>query len=377
MMEFIKLYFPVWVKTVKRGKMVFDPDIAADILYADFTKKYLVPHNGIFPSFKEKNKEGETVEVTKTFIFDILNPVAEGTNGQAFGELALINDKPRSATIIWLEDTHFAILEKDDFKKIMEKSIRSKFSSKVQFLSGFPFLAGMTRIAKTKLWYIMKEQKYIAGQKVILEGDDLKHVYLIEKGEFEVHKAVYLKSNRNLTYGHYLRVNSSYKFDSFKKMLNEESKIVFSNEKYELDNFKSKTSLMQKQNLKISLLGKSECFGIAECLFGCPYSIISVTCSSREGVIQKIDISDFKSKIKAHFNSVQKVVKHKLSFFIQRLLSLFEIKDILIPDEYKDILEDAKFDSEYDKDSGDDKESNIDDSIEKSNTEIAKDENYK
>jgi CRP-like cAMP-binding protein len=84
-------------------------------------------------------------------VFDVLLPVSEGTNGQAFGELALINDKPRSATIVCLEDTHFAILEKDDFKNIMDKSLRSKFSAKVQFLSGFPFLANMTRIAKTKL----------------------------------------------------------------------------------------------------------------------------------------------------------------------------------------------------------------------------------
>jgi CRP-like cAMP-binding protein len=151
MIEFIKLYFPVCVKTVRKGRLVFNPEIAADILYADFDNKYLVPHNGIFPSFKEKNKDGEMVEIMKTFALDILNPVAEGTNGQAFGELALINDKPRSATIICLEDTHFAILEKGDFKKIMEKSIRSKFSAKVQFLSGFPFLTGMTRIAKTKL----------------------------------------------------------------------------------------------------------------------------------------------------------------------------------------------------------------------------------
>jgi CRP-like cAMP-binding protein len=90
-------------------------------------------------------------EITKTFVFDVLLPVSEGTNGEAFGELALINNKPRSATIVCLEDTHFAILKKDDFKIIMEKSSINKFSAKVQFLSGFPFLANMTKIAKTKL----------------------------------------------------------------------------------------------------------------------------------------------------------------------------------------------------------------------------------
>lgn len=83
------------------------------------------------------------------------------------------------------------------------------------------------------------------------------------------------------------------------------------------------------------------------------------------------------SKIKAHFNSVKKVVKHKLSFFTQRILSLYEIKDLLIPDEYKEILSDIKFDSEYDKNSDDDKESHVDDSAENETTEVAKDETYK
>lgn len=40
--------------------------------------------------------------------------------GNAFGELALLNNKPRLATIVCLEDCQFAILEKDDFSKILK-----------------------------------------------------------------------------------------------------------------------------------------------------------------------------------------------------------------------------------------------------------------
>lgn len=41
------------------------------------------------------------------------------TKGMAFGELALIDNKPRSATIICEEDSHFAILDKQSFSDIL------------------------------------------------------------------------------------------------------------------------------------------------------------------------------------------------------------------------------------------------------------------
>ena len=39
--------------------------------------------------------------------------------GLYFGELALLNDTPRTATIICKEDTDFAVLDGEDFKSIL------------------------------------------------------------------------------------------------------------------------------------------------------------------------------------------------------------------------------------------------------------------
>lgn len=39
--------------------------------------------------------------------------------GSAFGELALINSKPRAATIICEEKCHFAVLDKAPFESIL------------------------------------------------------------------------------------------------------------------------------------------------------------------------------------------------------------------------------------------------------------------
>ena len=135
-----------------------------------------------------KTSSEKKLNANKPFEFIYLNPVSELENGIGFGELALLNDKPRSATIITLEDTHFAILEKEDFNNIMAKALRDKFAEQVTFLSSFPFLAPLTRITKEKLWFILKPCKYNYGQIVINEGEELKNIYLVENGEFELTK---------------------------------------------------------------------------------------------------------------------------------------------------------------------------------------------
>ena len=43
------------------------------------------------------------------------------TLGKSFGELALINNKPRAATIKCLTDCHFAVISKNVYERILKK----------------------------------------------------------------------------------------------------------------------------------------------------------------------------------------------------------------------------------------------------------------
>jgi CRP-like cAMP-binding protein len=60
-------------------------------------------------------------------------------SGVSFGELALIESKPRMASIRCLMDTHFAILNKKDFNKVLGTIEKKLYLDKVSFLKNLPF----------------------------------------------------------------------------------------------------------------------------------------------------------------------------------------------------------------------------------------------
>lgn len=52
----------------------------------------------------------------------------------AFGELALLSNKPRMATVTCLDNCHFMILTKDAYEYVIGKMERRMLSDKVDFL---------------------------------------------------------------------------------------------------------------------------------------------------------------------------------------------------------------------------------------------------
>ena len=71
--------------------------------------------------------------------------VAELKTGQAFGELALLKNKPRAAGILCKTHCAFAVMVRYDYKKILGKIEQKRLNQLTDFLYSLPYFANWTR----------------------------------------------------------------------------------------------------------------------------------------------------------------------------------------------------------------------------------------
>lgn len=105
-------------------------------------------------------------------------------SGASFGELALISNKPRMATIICEEDSEFLILSKKPFDKILKN--KKALNSKLSYLESLAFLQEINKGYLRDIYSRSEYQSYVNKQSVFLEGEEANAMYVVTKGNFKV-----------------------------------------------------------------------------------------------------------------------------------------------------------------------------------------------
>lgn len=108
--------------------------------------------------------------------------------GSSFGELALMYNSPRAATVIATSDCVLWALDRLTFRKIL---LGSSFKKRLMYddlLKSIPVLKSLTTYDRAKLADALDTQIYEPNQVIIKEGDSGENFYLIEYGEVEVTK---------------------------------------------------------------------------------------------------------------------------------------------------------------------------------------------
>lgn len=151
----------------------------------------------------------------------------------SFGELALLHNKKRAASIITVEDTHFATMSKYKFDQIMAKIKLKENNQIVEFFDSFSFLKPLTYHTKIKISYLGKEIKYVIGQSVYEEGEPAGLIYLIKDGEFEIRKDMYLFDDPTSTTKicTFRQLYSAKRKSWLQEMLNDRTLILFTDDK--------------------------------------------------------------------------------------------------------------------------------------------------
>lgn len=105
------------------------------------------------------------------------------TPGEAFGELALLYNAPRAATITAIEACTLYKLDRDTFNHIVKDSAQRKRDKYEEFLGKVPILSSMEPYERTKLADAFTEHHFKAGETIIKEGDPGNELYFVQEGK--------------------------------------------------------------------------------------------------------------------------------------------------------------------------------------------------
>lgn len=114
-------------------------------------------------------------------------PVAALGPGCVFGELALVNGEPRSATISCWSDCEFLIIKKEDFDAVVKADLKREKDRKVQFLqSAVPGMRDLPREAVEKVSCYFKKMEVPRNHTFFEQGQELNgSIYFISRGTAE------------------------------------------------------------------------------------------------------------------------------------------------------------------------------------------------
>lgn len=128
------------------------------------------------------------VETGKLSCTKVLQPGQEPTHlkdylpGEAFGELALLYNAPRAASIQATEASELWALDRRTFNHIVKDSAQQKREKYEEFLTEVSILQNMEAYEKSKLADAILENWYEAGEYVITEGQEGDSFFMIMSG---------------------------------------------------------------------------------------------------------------------------------------------------------------------------------------------------
>ncbi|SPN97287.1 probable cAMP-dependent protein kinase regulatory subunit [Cephalotrichum gorgonifer] len=110
--------------------------------------------------------------------------------GGSFGELALMYNAPRAATVVSATpNSTLWALDRVTFRKILLESSFARRRMYEQFLAEVPLLSSLTPYERSKIADALESSKFSAGDTIIKEGDPGLTFYLVASGEAEAYKA--------------------------------------------------------------------------------------------------------------------------------------------------------------------------------------------
>jgi len=104
-------------------------------------------------------------------------------SGDVFGELALLYNCPRAASVECSEASVLWKLDRDTFNHIVKDSAQKKRQRYEIFLEKVPILAAMNAYERSQIADALKVEVFEDGKAIVNQGEDGNKFYILESGE--------------------------------------------------------------------------------------------------------------------------------------------------------------------------------------------------
>jgi len=132
--------------------------------------------------------------------------LGEGNSNKYFGELALLYNQPRAATIKAKGASSVFQLDRQTFRYVIAKSNAQKSNDILNSLSKVTLLSGLTRQQLSTISNAVEIITYEAGEQIFAKGSAGKHFYMIKEGRVKLTEVGELNSkfvDQSLSVGEY------------------------------------------------------------------------------------------------------------------------------------------------------------------------------
>jgi len=115
--------------------------------------------------------------------------VAKREDGSCFGELALMYNSKRAATVKAAADSKVWVVDRFTFRRVVKGVSEGKLSKQQQFLQGVDLLSPLTTAERAKVAEALEEVSKGPGEVICKQGEDGDSMYIVYTGTLSVSKS--------------------------------------------------------------------------------------------------------------------------------------------------------------------------------------------
>lgn len=104
------------------------------------------------------------------------------TYGDSFGDLGIVYNAPRSASVLAVTDCELVLISRSTFKKVMDDINQLHDKENRKFLEVLTFFKDLTEDQKNAIASCCLTETYEEGQVIFNLGDDANSFYVIMQG---------------------------------------------------------------------------------------------------------------------------------------------------------------------------------------------------